>query len=67
LGVASIAQASLVTYGAFVREYLDIPENRRLVCGISFGYEDRDHPANKFRTRRAPLSEVVTWIGELAR
>ena len=61
-GIATIAQASLVTYGAFVREYFEIPDDRRLVCGISFGYEDRDHPANRFRTRRAPLSEVVTWI-----
>jgi len=61
-GVASIAQASLVTHGAFVREYFDVPEDRRLVCGISFGYEDREHPANGFRTRRAPLREVVTWI-----
>ena len=61
-GVATIAQASLVTYGAFVREYLKIPDDRRLICGISFGYEDRDHPANHFRTARAPLSEVVTWL-----
>ena len=67
LGVASIAQASLVTYGAFVREYFDIPENRRLVCGISFGYEDRDHPASHFRTRRATLSDVVTWIDGASR
>jgi nitroreductase len=63
-GVASIAQASLVTYGAFVREYFGIAADRRLVCGISFGYEDARHPANHFRTSRAPLSEVVTWIGD---
>lgn len=67
LGVASIAQASLATHGAFVREYFDIREDRRLVCGISFGYEDQDHPVNNFRTRRAPLSEVVTWIDTVAR
>ena len=63
-GVASIAQASLVTYGGFVREYFGIAADRRLVCGISFGYEDARHPANYFRTSRAPLSEVVTWIGD---
>ena len=53
---------SLQGYGAFVREYLKIPDDRRLICGVSFGYEDRDHPANHFRTARAPLSEVVTWL-----
>jgi nitroreductase len=28
---------------------------------ISFGYEDEAHPANGFRTGRAPLEEVVEW------
>ena len=34
------------------------------VCGISFGYEDRDHPVNQYRTRRALASEIVNWIDE---
>lgn len=62
-GVATIAQASLVHHGAFVRQHLGIAPDRKLVCGISFGYEDPEHPANKFRTRRAGLDEVVTWLG----
>lgn len=62
LGVATIAQASLVSHAPFVREHLRIPADRRLVCGISFGYEDADHPANRFRTRRAALDEVVSWL-----
>jgi hypothetical protein len=28
------------------------------------GYEDEDHPANKFRTPRAPLEETATWLDE---
>ena len=41
-----------------------IADDRLVVCGISFGYEDAAHPANSFRTRRAPLSEAVAWLDQ---
>ncbi|MCK8787339.1 nitroreductase [Roseomonas sp. NAR14] len=63
LGVASIAQASLAMYAPILRARLGIPEGRQVLCGISFGYEDTAHPANAFRTDRAPLAEVVDWHG----
>jgi nitroreductase len=61
VGVASIAQASLASHSRFVHEHFGIPDDRMIVCGISFGYENPNHPANRFRTRRANLDEVVTW------
>ncbi len=64
LGIASIPQAALAHYAPFVRQYFNLPDDRRIVCAISFGYEDPDHPANKFRTRRADLDDVVTWAAE---
>jgi nitroreductase len=64
LGVACIAQAALASHPDVVRRHFDLPESRRVVCGISFGYADVSHPANKFRTRRADLEDVVTWRGE---
>jgi nitroreductase len=33
-----------------------------VVCGISFGYEHAQHPANAFRTTRAPLPQVAHWL-----
>ena len=48
----------------FVRSHFGIADDRLVVCGISFGYEDAAHPANSFRTRRAPLSEAVTWLDQ---
>lgn len=62
LGVASIAQAALASMAHVLREHLPIPEDGRIVCGISFGYEDRAHPANSFRTARAALDEVATFV-----
>jgi nitroreductase len=61
-GIASIAQAALATQSRFIRAYFGLGEDRRVVCGISFGYEDRAHPANQFRTSRVKLDDVVTWI-----
>ena len=34
-----------------------------MVCGIAFGYADPDHPTATFRTSRASLDEVVTFVG----
>jgi nitroreductase len=62
LGVATIAQAALASQSKFVRSHFGLGDDRLVVCGISFGYEDTAHPANAFRTRRAELSEAVTWV-----
>jgi len=64
LGVASIPQAAIAPYAPFLRAHLGLPEDRLVVCAISFGYEDPDHPANGFRTERAGLAETLTWVGQ---
>jgi nitroreductase len=62
LGVATIAQAALAAWPDAVRAHFGLAEERRIVCGISFGYEDREHPANQYRTGRAQVDDVVTWM-----
>jgi len=62
LGVASIPQAALASHSKFIRDYFGFGSDRVLVCGISFGVEDRAHKANAFRTTRAPLQDVVTFV-----
>lgn len=63
LGVATCAQAALALYSDGVREHLGIGEDRLIVCGISFGYADPEHPANTFRADRADLTDVVRRHG----
>jgi nitroreductase len=60
-GVASIPQAAITGFLPTVRAFFDIPETRHILCAISFGYEDTDHPANSFRTERADVDDVITW------
>jgi nitroreductase len=61
LGIGTIAQAALAGVAPFVRDWFGIPEQRKIVCGISFGYADPDHPANGFRTTRAPIDQVASF------
>jgi nitroreductase len=60
-GIATIAQAALARHSVFIREYFGLAADRRIVCGISFGYADRSHKTNSYRTTRASLAETVTW------
>ncbi|GAA4544061.1 nitroreductase [Pseudonocardia xishanensis] len=60
LGVACIPQAALASHSDFIRRHFDLPDERRVLCGISFGYEDANHAANSFRTSRADLESGVT-------
>lgn len=60
-GVASIAQGAIASRSDAVRAHFNLPENRKIICGISFGYADADHPANSFRMPRAALDEVVRF------
>lgn len=62
LGVAAIPQAALSTQSARLKSMLGIPPERKVVCAISFGWEDREHAANGYRTTRAPLAEAVEWV-----
>jgi len=62
LGVASIAQAALASYPQVLRQHLAIPSDRLIVCGISFGYANEAHAANRFRTRRADPADCVVWV-----
>ncbi len=62
LGVASIAQAALASYPDFIRGHFNLQPNRKLVCGISFGYADPAHPINTYRTARATEVESVAWV-----
>lgn len=63
LGIATVPQAAVAFQSPVVREVLQIPEDRLILCAITFGYEDPAHPANGFRTERAGLDEIMEIRG----
>lgn len=60
-GVASIAQAALAQHSTLIRKRFGVAEDRRFVCGISFGYAELAHPANAFRARREPPEKIFRF------
>ncbi len=63
LGIATIAQAAPAGFSPFLHDWFDLGPERMVLAVVSFGHADPDHPANSFRTGRAPLDEWVTWRG----
>jgi len=62
LGLGTIPQAALARYSGLIRRHFNLGEDRRVVCGISFGYADHEHKVNSYRTSRAALADVVTFV-----
>ena len=60
-GIASCPQGALRSYPDVVRETFDVPDDIGILCGISFGYEDPDVPANRTRVPRSPLDTNVVF------
>ena len=64
LGVGTIAQAALARHSRLVRQHFNLGDDRRVVCGISFGLADHARKANSYRTTRASIADVVTFLDE---
>ncbi len=64
LGLGTIAQAALARQSGLIRRHFKLGDDRRVVCGISFGFPDHDHRINSYRTSRAGLAETVTFVDE---
>ncbi len=62
LGLGSIAQAALARQSGLIRRHFKLGDDRRVVCGISFGFADHEHKINSYRTTRASLSDAVTFV-----
>ena len=62
-GLHTCAQESWSVWPKTVAEFLEIPGEFMLFCGLALGYKDESHAINGWRTERAPLEEFVEWHG----
>ncbi|ACC73945.1 nitroreductase [Paraburkholderia phymatum] len=62
LGVGTVPQASIAYRVDVMREMLAIPEAEHVVYGVSFGWPDESHLVNSYRTSRANVEDVATFI-----
>lgn len=61
-GLATCPQAALAEYPTIVKTQLGYPADSTLLCGMSMGYEDTDHPVNHYRTPRQPVSAFTRFF-----
>jgi len=61
-GLGTVPQAFATDYSTQVKEFLGIPQSKRLVLGLSIGYPDLDSPVNQFHTERMQLDEFTSWL-----
>jgi len=47
-----------------IGHHFGLSDDRCVVCGISFGYPDRAHKANSYRTSRAALGDTARFFDE---
>jgi len=60
-GLATCPQAAIAEYPDIVRNLVNVPDTRALVCGMALGYPDTAAPVNNYRTAREPVNNFTTW------
>ena len=56
-GLHTCAQEAWAPYHEVIREYLKVPQEEMIFCGMSLGYADTDAPINTLYSERAALGE----------
>ncbi|MEJ2881022.1 nitroreductase [Pedobacter sp. GR22-6] len=60
-GLAGIPQTALGFFAGTIKEILNVPNELKMMFGISFGYADPNAPGNSFKLGRDPISRTVTF------
>jgi len=62
-GLHSCAQEAWTIWHKTVSEFLALPAEYMLFCGMALGYGDLEAPINTWRSPREPLSSFATFAG----
>ena len=61
-GLDTCPQEAWAVFHAVIRDYLSVPQNEMIFCGMAIGYADNSAPVNSLVSERAPLEEFVTLV-----
>lgn len=62
-GLHTAPQEAWAIWYKTISEFVNMPEELMLFCGLGLGYMDESAPINQLRTDRAPLEEFATLSG----
>lgn len=60
-GLHTCPQEAWAVWHRIIREFLSVPEEEMIFCGIALGYADESHPVNSLNSDRAVLEEFVRF------
>ena len=60
-GLETCPQAALAEYPDVIRNILNIPDSKKLICGMALGYADYDDPSYQYRTERESVENFTRW------
>jgi nitroreductase len=60
-GLDTCPQEAWAVWHRIIREYLSVPEEEMVFCGVALGYADETHPVNTLTSDRAPMAEWVSF------
>jgi nitroreductase len=61
-GLSNCMQGALGQFPDPVKKALNLPDQRGILFGMSFGYADENAPVNKTRTEREDMANVVSFF-----
>lgn len=61
-GLDTCPQAAFTPFHRIIREFLALPDNEMLVCGMSLGYADPSKIENTLTTERDPVEKFTTFL-----
>ena len=61
-GLDTCPQAAFTPFHRIISEYLQMPENETLICGLSLGYANNESIENTLVTGREPLESWVRFL-----
>jgi nitroreductase len=59
-GLHTCPQEAWAVWHPVIREYLQVPENEMIFCGMALGYADESAAVNSLVSERAPLDDFAT-------
>jgi nitroreductase len=61
-GLHTCPQEAWSAFQVTVSDFLGMPGEQMLYCGMAVGYADLEHPVNQWRTGRAPLEDMARFL-----
>jgi nitroreductase len=61
-GLHTCPQEAWSAFHETVAQFIGMPDSQMFYCGMAIGHADPDHAVNQWRTERAPLEDIATFL-----